>query len=114
MDNHYTYRMEWSSDFGQYMARCLEIDGLDATAPTAQEALARAEEAVVAYLREREEVFGREPPEPLSERNFSGRFVVRTSRSLHARLVMEATEQRVSLNQWIVQKLEDRKPSLDW
>ena len=103
--------MEWSSDFGQYMARCLEIDGLDATAPTAREALERAEDPGRTLPRV---LVGMRPPQPLSERNFSGRFVVRTSRSLHARLVMEATEQRVSLNQWIVQKLEDRKPSLDW
>ncbi|GFG52401.1 toxin-antitoxin system HicB family antitoxin [Mycolicibacterium agri] len=114
MDTHYTYRVEWSEDSVQYFARCLEIDGLFATAPTAQEALARAEAAVVAYLQEREEVFGLEPPKPLSERNFSGRFMVRMSRNLHARLVMEANEQAVSLNQWVLQKLTDRKPTLDW
>jgi predicted HicB family RNase H-like nuclease len=33
--------------------------------------------------------------------------------ALHARLVVEANEQLVSLNQWIVQKLADRPPSLD-
>jgi len=48
---------------------------------------------VDAYLRESEEVFGGEPPKPLSERNFSGRLIVRTSPALHARLSMEATEQ---------------------
>ncbi len=50
----------------------------------------------------------------LSERNFSGRFIVRTSPALHARLSMEATEQAVSLNQWVVQKLAGRQPSPDW
>ena len=67
-----------------------------------------------AYLRESEEVFGSEPPKPLSERKFSGRFMVRTSPALHARLSMEATEQAVSLNQWVVQKLAGRQPNLDW
>ncbi len=114
MANHYTYRMEWSTDLYQYMARCLEIKGLYETAPTAQEALARAEAAVDAYVRESEEVFGSEPPTPLTERNYSGRFMVRASHSLHARLMVEAAEQGVSLNQWVVQKLADRKLNLDW
>ena len=114
MQNHYTYRLEWSTETYEYYARCLEITGLYAVAPTAHEALARAETAVGAYLRESEEVFGGEPPKPpLSERNFSGRFIVRTSPALHARLSMEATEQAVSLNQWVVQKLAGRQPSPD-
>lgn len=110
----FTYRLEWSTETYEYYARCLEITGLYAVAPTAHEALARAETAVGAYLRESEEVFGGEPPKPLSERNFSGRFIVRTSPALHARLSMEATEQAVSLNQWVVQKLAGRQPSPDW
>jgi predicted HicB family RNase H-like nuclease len=60
------------------------------------------------------EVFGSKPPPSLGEQNFSGRFLVRTSRSLHARLAMEAIEQSVSLNQWVVQKLADRPPTIDW
>jgi predicted HicB family RNase H-like nuclease len=38
----------------------------------------------------------------------SGKFVVRTSPALHARLVIEAAEQNVSMNQWVVQKLSGR------
>lgn len=60
MQTHYTYRLEWSTDTYEYYARCLEINGLYAVAPTAREALARAEAAVDAYLRESEEVFGSE------------------------------------------------------
>ena len=41
-----------------------------------------------------------EPPAPITERKFSGKFVVRTSPALHARLAVEAAEQNVSLNQW--------------
>jgi hypothetical protein len=32
MANHYTYRVEWSTDAEQYMARCMEITGLLASA----------------------------------------------------------------------------------
>ncbi len=47
-------------------------------------------------------------PEPLTERQYSGKFVVRTSPALHARLVIEAAEQNVSMNHWVVQKLSGR------
>nr|WP_245831410.1 type II toxin-antitoxin system HicB family antitoxin [Mycobacterium terramassiliense] len=50
-------------------------------------------------------------PTPLSERGYSGTFSVRTSPELHARLALEAVEQGVSMNQWIVQKLSGRSPS---
>ena len=113
MECRYTYRVEWSADHGQYVARCLELDGLDAAARTAPDALARAEMRVNDHLRDLESM-GDPLPAPLSERNFSGNFMIRTSRALHARMATEAVEQGVSLNQWVVQKLADRKPSLDW
>ncbi|HWT49513.1 MAG TPA: type II toxin-antitoxin system HicB family antitoxin [Mycobacterium sp.] len=50
-------------------------------------------------------------PRPLSERSYSGTFVVRTSPALHARVALEATEPRVSMNQWIDQKLSGRQLS---
>ncbi|MDT5140293.1 MAG: hypothetical protein QOD58_4555 [Mycobacterium sp.] len=53
---------------------------------------------------------GETPPESLTERNYSGTFVVRTSPALHARLAIEAVEQRVSMNQWVVQQLSGRQP----
>jgi len=37
--------------------------------------------------------------------------VLRISPELHALLAVEATEQRVSLNQWVVQKLFGRNDS---
>ncbi|SON60693.1 hypothetical protein MSIMFI_02193 [Mycobacterium simulans] len=52
---------------------------------------------------------GEEPPTPLTERNYSGTIVIRTSRALHARLAIEAAEQRVSMNQLVVQKLSGRQ-----
>ena len=65
-----------------------------------------AQPASADYLAERE---GSVPP-PITERRFSGKFLVRTSPALHARLTVEAAEQNVSMNQWVVQKLADRPP----
>jgi predicted HicB family RNase H-like nuclease len=53
---------------------------------------------------------GLEPPPSLTDKRYSGRFVVRTSPELHARLMVDAKEQGVSFNQWVVQKLAGRNP----
>ncbi|MDT5207509.1 MAG: hypothetical protein QOD34_4145 [Mycobacterium sp.] len=104
--NRYTYRAEWSSEFREYISRCLELPWLSQRAPTLTEAVAGIERAVDEYLAERDG----DGPRPLTDRKFSGRFLVRTSPMLHARLTVEAAEQNVSLNQWVVQKLADRPP----
>ena len=107
--NHYTYRAEWSSEHGEYVGRCLELPWLSQWAPTMQQAIADVERAVDEYLAECE-AEDYEPPAPITGRKFSGKFVVRTSPALHSRLIVEAAEQNVSMNQWVVQKLADRPP----
>lgn len=111
--NHYTYRAEWSREHDEYVGRCLELPFLTYWAPSMREAIAGVERAVDEHLAERE---GEGAPAPITDRNFSGTFLVRTSPSLHARLAVEAADQRVSMNHWIVQKLADRPPSslMDW
>jgi predicted HicB family RNase H-like nuclease len=105
--NHYTYRAEWWPEHGEYVSRCIELPWLSRRAPTLQEATAAVERAVNEYIAERK-TDGEEAPAPLTERQYSGKFVVRTSPALHARLVIEAAEQNVSMNQWVVQKLSGR------
>jgi predicted HicB family RNase H-like nuclease len=107
--NRYTYRAEWSAERGEFVARCIELSWLSQWAPTMQQAIADVEHAVDEYLAECA-ADERKPPAPITERKFSGKFVVRTSPSLHARLAVEAAEQNVSLNQWVAQKLADRPP----
>ena len=48
---------------------------------------------------------GEAVPEPLSTRQYSGKFQLRLGEDLHRRLAMEAAEQSTSLNQYVVQKL---------
>lgn len=100
--NRYTYRVEWSAEHGEYVGRCIEMSWLSRWAPTMREATAAIERAVDEFVAEREAA-GEDVPRPLTERQYSGKFVVRTSPALHARLVIEATEQNVSMNQWVVQ-----------
>lgn len=113
--SHYTYRAEWAPELGEYVGRCIELPELTGRAPTMRAALLDLEAAVEQYLADRE-ASGYPIPRPLTERTYSGTFVVRTSPALHARLAVEAAEQNVSMNQWVVQRLADRPPSplLDW
>jgi predicted HicB family RNase H-like nuclease len=107
--HNYTYRAEWCIDEYQYVARCLEFPGLFARALTAPEAI-RGIEAIVAENVADLESCGATAPPSLTDRRYSGNFVVRTSPTLHGTLVVEANEQGVSLNQWAVQKLAGRRP----
>ena len=107
---NYTYRAEWDPARLEYFARCLEFPGRYAEAFTAHEAIAALEAIITDTLAEMAE-YGQTAPDSLTDHRYSGRFPVRTSRSLHARLSVEACEQRVSFNQWVVGKLADRPPT---
>jgi predicted HicB family RNase H-like nuclease len=93
---------------------CLEYSYRYSRAPTAHEAIEGVEREVDEVVAEMTAA-GSTPPSSLTDRRYSGNLRVRTSSSLHSRLAVEAAEQGVSLNQWVVQKLADRKtiPSLD-
>jgi predicted HicB family RNase H-like nuclease len=105
----YTYRAEWSPDRGEYVGECLEFPSRYFRAPTAHAAIAGIEQVINEEVREMV-AEDRTPPASLTDRRYSGRFVVRTSAQLHARLMVDATEQGVSFNQWVVQKLAGRNP----
>jgi predicted HicB family RNase H-like nuclease len=105
--NRYAYRIEWSPDEEAYVASCIEVPHVKRAAPTGQQALVDIAEAVDQYVADAR-ACGEAAPTLLSERSYSGTFVVRTSPELHGRLALEAAEQRVSMNQWVVQKLSGR------
>ncbi len=77
---------------------------------TAPEAMVEIEEAVDRHVQAMV-ACGETPPIPMADRNYSGTIVIRTSPELHSRLAVEAAEQGVSMNQWVVQKLAGRRPS---
>ena len=107
--HQYTFRAEWSPESEEYVGMCIELPSRYSRASTAHEAIAGIERVI-------EEVAemvacGATPPAPVAGRRYSGNFRVRMSPELHARLAVEAAEQCVSLNQWVVQKLADRRPT---
>ncbi len=106
----YTYRAEWSPDSREYVGQCLEFPYLWWRGLSPDEAIAGVARMVAEEVSSILASDGT-PPESLTDRRYSGKFMVRASPMLHARLAVEAAEQRVSLNQWVVQKLAARLES---
>jgi predicted RNase H-like HicB family nuclease len=101
---HYTYRVAWSVEDGEHVATVAEFPSLSWLAPTPVEALAGLADVVHNVLADLT-VSGEPIPEPLSERPYSGKFVVRVPTEVHRRLVLEAAEQHVSLNRLVSDRL---------
>ena len=91
-------------DDGTWFARILELPGCMTVGETQQEALGMLDDAMAAWLRVK--IDGHEAiPEPAVSDDFSGRFVVRVTRSLHRDLVRAAERNGVSLNLFVATTL---------
>lgn len=104
MAEHYTYRVSWSADDQEYVATCAEFPSLSWLAEDDVEALRGIKrvvrEAIADMLENGEEV-----PEPIADRPYSGKFMVRVPPELHRKLVLEAAESGISLNRHVSRKL---------
>ncbi len=101
---HYTYRVTWSAEDAEHVATVAEFPSLSWLAATPAEALAGLAGIVRDILTDLTAT-GEPIPEPLSERTYSGRFVVRVPADLHRRLAREAAEQHISLNRLVSDRL---------
>jgi hypothetical protein len=101
---HYTYRVAWFPEDGEHVATVVEFPSLSWLVPTQAEALGGIADVVRDALADLA-ASGEPVPELLSERAYSGRFVVRVPAEAHRRLVREAAEHRVSLNRLVSDRL---------
>ena len=101
---HYTYRITWSADDHEHVGLCIEFPSLSWLAKT-QEAALKGIRKVVAEVVADMKAEGENIPEPLAEKHFSGKFVVRVPPDLHRNLTIEAAEAGVSLNRLASSKL---------
>ena len=83
---------------GGYVVEIPELPGCLSQAETKEEAMTMIEDAKAAWLDIALES-GKEIPEPITEEQYSGKFVVRVPKSLHKSLAERAKEEKVSLNQ---------------
>jgi predicted HicB family RNase H-like nuclease len=87
-----------------FHAYVLELDGCQSTGETSEEALSGLREAIESWIETKLEN-GFNVPLPLDTDKFSGKFVVRIPRTLHAKLAIEAEREGISLNQYALYKL---------
>lgn len=104
--NHYAYRVRWSEENDDFIASCAELPGVTFTSESQLEAFVGIRTAVAEEV-ERRRAANEEVPEPLAERHYSGRILVRVPPELHRRLTIEAAEQQVSLNRLISNRLAE-------
>ena len=90
---------------GSYFhAAVLEFDGCQSTGDTFEDAYSGLREAMEGWI-ETKLANGFPVPRPLNGEKFSGKFVVRLPKTLHAKLALEAAHEGVSLNQYALYKL---------
>jgi predicted HicB family RNase H-like nuclease len=102
--NHYTYRVTWSQEDSEHIGLCAEFPSLSWLAPTPEKALSGIRELVSEVAADMQTA-GEPVPEPLAERKYSGRFMVRVPSLVHRALATEAAEQGVSINRLVSAKL---------
>ena len=104
MSDHYTYRITWSAEDNENIGLCAEFPSLSWMASSPEEALVgirRIVNEVVGDMR----TTGETPPEPMAERVYSGKFVVRVPPATHRALAIRAAEEGVSLNRLVSARL---------
>ncbi|WP_067480780.1 type II toxin-antitoxin system HicB family antitoxin [Nocardia amamiensis] len=104
---HYAYRVLWSPEDEEFVGLCAEFPSLSWLASTQEEALQGIRDLVHDAIKDMA-VNNESVPRPLAERSYSGKFLVRVGAEVHARLVREAAELKMSLNQLATQRLSSR------
>jgi len=87
-----------------YFAKVQELPGCMSDGETIDEAFTNIYEAMEGWIEAKLEV-GCSIPLPVDSDSYSGKFVLRLPKSLHAKLAMEAEQEGVSLNQYALYKL---------
>ena len=105
----YQIHLFYSQEDEGFIATVHELAGCSAYGKTPEAALKELELAAKLWIQAAKKE-KRKVPEPIMDKKFSGRFALRMPKELHCELEQEATEQGVSLNQWILYKLAHEKP----
>jgi predicted HicB family RNase H-like nuclease len=101
----YTYRVTWSEEDQEYVGLCAEFPSLSWLDSDQLKALSGINQLVAEVIADME-ANGEVIPEPLSLKDFSGKFQVRISPHSHRKLAMQAAELGISMNRLASSKLE--------
>ena len=108
-NDHYTYRVTWSEEDGEYIGLCAEFPSLSWLASEPEAALQGIRQVVADVVIDLQ-ANGEPVTEPFSVKKYSGRFMVRVPPELHRQLALEAAESGVSLNRLASDKLSRARP----
>jgi len=89
----------------RYVAEISDLPGCSAHGDTLEEALEKLEDAKIGWFEVSLERH-LDIPEPITEEQFSGKFLLRISSKLHRQLALRASKEGQSLNQFIRTALE--------
>lgn len=101
--NRYALNIFWSTEDEGFIAEAPDLPGCNAWGATEADAAREAQDAIAAWLQAAQTA-GKAIPAPREVQPlqaYSGKFLVRVPRSVHARLVRSAGAEGVSLNQYV-------------
>ena len=104
MKDHYTYRVTWYPEDEEFVGLCAEFPSLSWLSTSPDEAFSGIRELVsdcVADMQSNNERI----PEPIADRAYSGKFMVRVPPETHRALALQAAESGVSLNRLVSARL---------
>lgn len=97
IDYPFTVRRLSSKEGGGYLAEAIDLNGCIADGETVEEAMHNLEDAISSWIQTAQSL--RRPiPSPSQESLYSGKWVVRTPKSLHQKLAELSKKEGVSLN----------------
>jgi predicted HicB family RNase H-like nuclease len=102
--DHYTYRVTWSAEDNEYIGLCAEFPSLSWLADSQPAALVGIMQVVADVVADMEQN-GEPVPEPIADRTYSGKFMVRVPPDTHRALAIKAAEVGVSINRIVSEKL---------
>lgn len=97
-------RDRWEDGTEGWFAEVEELPGCMSQGRSPEKAVANVQDAMLGWISVALED-GKEIPEPRSENAYSGRFLLRVPRTLHAALASEAKREGISLNQFATSAL---------
>ncbi len=108
--NEFKYPIEvfWSDEDKGYIAVIPDLPGCSAFGETEESAIREVHDAATAWLQAAKKM-GRAIPKPSLEAHYSGKLLVRLPKRLHAELARHAKLQGVSLNQYVLYLLAEKK-----
>ena len=109
MTDHYTYRLTWSVEDEEYVGLCAEFPSLSWLSSTQEEAFSGIRRLVAESIADMQ-ANNERPPEPLADRSYSGKFMVRVPPETHRALAIRAAEEGVSLNRLVSARLANDAP----